>query len=234
MSEREAIDFLLYELPPIATSPSSRSGSIAGDARSVENGTVHEESPLLSTFHQGRPTSYFGTDSVLTNATPAPRSDEFASRFENLSALEIAAVSESKKFISQRPVQRIINGVWRGDIIFWETLNVNSVKCPKLYNARRADPFLRLRVPRYLKIFETLFFASFLALYYAVLVRRNFHHVTAWEILLYVWIAGFAYEELGDWNDAGQASFYASDFWWTWDIVSGLQHAIKIPADSYR
>jgi hypothetical protein len=59
----------------------------------------------------------------------------------------------------------------------------------------------------------------FLGLYYAVLVRRSFSHVTVAEALLYVWIAGFAYDEFGEWVDAGQTSFYASDFWWTWDIV---------------
>jgi hypothetical protein len=59
----------------------------------------------------------------------------------------------------------------------------------------------------------------FLGLYYAVLVHRSFSHVTVAEALLYVWIAGFAYDEFGEWVDAGQTSFYAADFWWTWDIV---------------
>ena len=77
-------------------------------------------------------------------------------------------------------------------------------------------------MPRYLRVFETCFFASFLALYYTVLVHRNFTHVTPTEILLYIWIAGFAYDELVDWTDAGQTSFYASDFWWAWDIVGAL------------
>ncbi len=36
-----------------------------------------------------------------------------------------------------------------------------------------ADPYCRLRVPKYQKAFEALFFASFLALYYSVLVERN-------------------------------------------------------------
>jgi hypothetical protein len=72
----------------------------------------------------------------------------------------------------------------------------------------------RLRVPLYLKVFETLFFAVFLALYYAVLVKRDYHRVTTVEILLYVWIASFAYDEFADWVDAGQTSFYATDFWY--------------------
>jgi hypothetical protein len=147
-----------------------------------------------------------------------PRFGTLRSHCENLSALEIAAVGGAKKFLSQRPIQKVINGLWRGDIVFWETLSVNSVKRPRKYNRKQADPFSRLRVPRYLKIFETLFFAIFLALYYAVLVRRDQERVTIPEIMLYVWIASFAYDEFADWVDAGQTSFYASDFWWMWDI----------------
>lgn len=60
---------------------------------------------------------------------------------------------------------------------------------------------------------------AFLLLYYAVLVNRNETRVNVTEILLYIFIAGFAYDEFGEWNDAGQTSFYASDFWWIWDIV---------------
>jgi hypothetical protein len=111
-----------------------------------------------------------------------------------------------------------VDGLWRGDIVFWETLSVDSVKKPRRYIRNHADWFCRLRVPLYLKVFETLFFAVFLALYYAVLVHRDFHRVTISEILLYIWIASFAYDEFADWVDAGQTSFYASDFWWMWDI----------------
>ncbi len=72
----------------------------------------------------------------------------------------------------------------------------------------------RLRVPLYLKVFETVFFAIFLALYYAVLVHRDFAKITVTEIFLYLWIVSFAYDEFADWVDAGQTSFYASDFWY--------------------
>jgi hypothetical protein len=90
-----------------------------------------------------------------------------------------------------------------------------------LTKRRKADPFCRLRVPRYLKAFEAIFFLSFLALYYAVLIpiqrdhdrvrtpggaqppiaalqsgrQWSFHHVTVPEVFLYIWIAGFAYDE---------------------------------------
>jgi hypothetical protein len=103
--------------------------------------------------------------------------------------------------------------------VFWETLSVHSVKRGKFYNPHVADPFCRLRVPLYLKIFETIFFASFLVLYYIVLINRDFSRVTVSEVFLYVWIVGFAYDELGEINDAGTA-FYMIDFWWLWDVVS--------------
>ncbi|KAF2645387.1 hypothetical protein P280DRAFT_503548 [Massarina eburnea CBS 473.64] len=215
LTPRDTIDFLLYELPPTASPNENRSG-IGHERNALHSDAPNEESPLL---RSARNSSYFGTDSVQAGAmSTAASTDEFTAQFENLSALEIAAVSGSKKFLSQRPVQSIINGLWRGDIVFWDSLGTKSVKKPQLYNYKRADPFCRLRVPRYLKIFETIYFMVFLALYYAVLVHRSDSHVTPAEILLYVWIAGFAYDEFGEWVDAGQTSFYASDFWWTWDI----------------
>lgn len=221
LKEADIIESLLVELPP-ATAPNTPDASshhhTYEDGRDVPH--ADERSPLLPVSNG----DYFGhSDSSRS------RFGSLMSRCENLSALELATVSGAKKFLSQRPVQKIINGLWKGDIVFWETLNLHSEKKPKKYNRKQADPFSRLRVPLYLKIFETLFFAAFLGLYYAVLVQRNNTRVTIPEILLYVWIASFAYDEFADWLDAGQTSFYASDFWWTWDIsivVVGLVFCI--------
>ncbi|KAH4343198.1 hypothetical protein HBI56_171580 [Parastagonospora nodorum] len=212
LADRDIIDYLLLELPSVP-SPSSDDPAEEGLHSRDQNGTsrASERTPLLEDATGG----YFGSGNQMAANT---RFSSLTSQCENLSALEIAAVSGAKKFLSQRPIQKVINGLWRGDIVFWETLSVHSVKKPRKYNRNHADLFCRLRVPLYLKVFETVFFAVFLALYYAVLVHRDFHRVTIPEILLYVWIASFAYDEFADWIDAGQTSFYASDFWWTWDI----------------
>lgn len=213
LTDRDAIDFLLIELPP-AVSPGREQYAQNGHSsrQSDQNATrSSERTPLLG----GSMSDYFGHENELgTN----PRLKSLTSDCENLSALEIACVTGAKKFLSQPPVQKIINGLWRGDIVFWDTLSVNSLKRPSKYNPKQADPFCRLRVPLYLKVFETLFFAVFLGLYFAVLVHRDSTRVTAPEVLLYFWIASFAYDEFADWVDAGQSSFYASDFWWMWDI----------------
>lgn len=89
---------------------------------------------------------------------------------------------------------------------------------------RKDDPYCRLRVPRYLKLFEVLFFAVFLILYSLLLVDRNIDRVTAVEAILWVWIAAFSYDEYGQYMDAGLA-FYVADFWSLWDfgiILIGL------------
>lgn len=72
-------------------------------------------------------------------------------------------------------------------------------------------------MPKYQKGFEAAFFAMFLILYYAVLAERNPEWISPVEVLLYIWIAAFAYDEIGEYQDAGR-SFYATDFWSLWDI----------------
>lgn len=95
------------------------------------------------------------------------------SSFEGLTGLEIAAVVNCKKFLSQRIVQKVVDGIWKGDIIFWESLTSTTKKKPQFYNKKAADIFMRLRVPRYVKTFDVLFLATFLFLLYCVLVERN-------------------------------------------------------------
>ncbi|KAK4969320.1 hypothetical protein LTR66_011683 [Elasticomyces elasticus] len=219
LSEREAIDYLLYELPPSSggsRKPSdadmrSHSGRYLSSADAL---TPPEQRPLL----RGH-TAVHGSQADRPTIDNVPRSDRtgLASSYEGLNALEIGAVADAKKFLSQRSVQRIINGIWKGDIVFWETLSTHSVKQAQLYNKKKGDPYCRLRVPRYLKLFEVGYFVGFLAFYYTVLVQRSFHEVTVAEIFLYIWIAGFGYNELGEFWDAGTL-FYAVDFWSLWDV----------------
>ena len=122
-----------------------------------------------------------------------PYGDYATDTFSGMNALEIAVIVGAKKSISQPSVQRIIDGIWKGDIVFWNSLSVNSKKRPRFFNpkyeagphvplrpaprhdadcddVRTADPFCRLRVPRYQTTFEVLFMASFLALYYVVML----------------------------------------------------------------
>ncbi len=232
LSGRDAVDFCLYELPPSEKSddeelPEARNGNDPDPAE------PHEGSRLLPQYRAPdhslpRPTTSRSTRQQLMRTVNQLGSHIFAnnegeeeedptSSFTGLSALEIAAVADAKKFLSQRLVQKIIYGIWTGDIVFWESLSVHTQKKAQFYNKRKSDPFTRLRVPKYIKTFEVLFFATFLTLYYAVLVERNPYKITPLEILLYIWILAFAYDELSEYLDAGL--FYYTDFWSAWDIT---------------
>ncbi|PBP17410.1 receptor-activated Ca2+-permeable cation channel [Diplocarpon rosae] len=231
LSERDAVDFCLYELPEVAV---ERAVLESADPCGVE---ASERTSLLPQFRAWdhprsttptrpgskraemlRSVSHMGSLSAPDQYAEDEDETDPTSSFTGLNALEIAAVADCKKFLSQRIVQKIITGIWRGDITFWAELSVQTKKKPQFYNKKRSDPFTRLRVPRYIKAFEILFFATFLFLYYAVLVERNPYHVNCLEVILYIWFAAFSYDELGEFIDAGSI-FYAVDIWNGCDII---------------
>lgn len=234
LSEREAVDFCLYEIPdPKPQAPSAADHDLPAN----NDEEAHEGSPLLpqlvarvrrsSTEPAGSSIKRYQLLSSLSRLTMSLHGDvddqeedgtDPTAPFKSLNALEIAAVADAKRFLSQHIVQKIITGIWNGDIIFWDALSVKAEKKPRFYNARTADPYSRLRVPRYLKTWEVLFFAVFLCLYYAVLGERNIQRITPTEIVLYIWLAAFCYDELSEWIDAGSI-FYAADIWNAFDII---------------
>ncbi|KAI9752851.1 MAG: exocyst complex component exo84 [Chaenotheca gracillima] len=239
LTEWETIDYLLYE---VATDYSKGEGEndSNGDSRKTQKPSkqtdTDEETPLLDeeSSNNGKPkskltrsTSRFGQTQEQA-AMPNMQKDDPMAAFHGMNALEIASVVNAKKFLSQRVVQRIVTGIWNGDIVFWESMSMYSERKPHIYNSRTADPCTRLRVPKYQKAFDALFFITFLILYYAVLVDRSPSHITTVEVFLLIWIAGFAYNEFSDIRDTG-TWFYAADFWSLWDlaiIVIGVLYLI--------
>ncbi|XWW93897.1 hypothetical protein V2A60_001836 [Cordyceps javanica] len=144
-----------------------------------------------------------------------------AEAFRTLNALEIAVVAGAKRFLGRSVVQRIVTGIWHGEIIFWDSLSVHATKTPRLYNPDKTDIYSRLRVPKYLKTFEAFFFLIFLYLYYTVLIQRVSERITAAEAVLWVWIAAFCYDEFSEWLDAGSV-FYVTDIWNVCDLIMML------------
>lgn len=73
-----------------------------------------------------------GTQSTTNEACDLSR----YSRFFGLNALEIAAIAQAKKFLSQRVVQRVVTDIWNGEIVFWDSLTVHSAKKPHIFNRK--------------------------------------------------------------------------------------------------
>ncbi|KAI1143095.1 ion transporter [Hypoxylon sp. FL0543] len=232
LSEREAVEFCLYEIPDAC----ERDGSSEAD-EPADAGESNERTSLLRNASRSssrdscsdhnrsgttRRNKLFKSISKLTMSRQASDVEELeddpTAPFTHLNALEIAAIADAKRFLSQHVVQKIITGIWNGEIIFWDRLSVHSEKKPRVYNPNTADPFSRLRVPKYLKAYEVAFFVGFLMLYYSVLIEQNRYSITPLEILLYVWFAAFFYDEVSEYIDAGSV-FYAADVWNLFDMI---------------
>ncbi|KAG6029388.1 hypothetical protein E4U41_000349 [Claviceps citrina] len=225
LSERQAVEFCLYEIPVdserTVEAPEPSHDQEAGEgAPLLPRGDSFDDSlASMATGSAGRRTKLLSSLPRLTHASDDSAEDAdptFA--FKSLNALEIAAIANAKRFLSQHVVQKIITGIWNGEIVFWNTLAVHSVKKPRYYNPRTSDPFSRLRVPKYIKAWEVIFFVAFLLLYYSVLITRDNTRITVTEIFLFIWIAAFFYDELSEWIDAGSV-FYATDIWNVFDMI---------------
>ncbi|KAK2614694.1 hypothetical protein N8I77_001499 [Diaporthe amygdali] len=216
LSKQDALEYLLFELRD----------------DDEDDDSDDEETGLLS--HRSRPAHTNGRVAHLINGhrnsngndvngddNKANNGEGFSEPFMNLNTLEIAAVSGAKKFLSQRAIQDIVDGIWYGKIVFWNRLRVNAVKKPRFHSKNSGDYWCRLRVPRYMKIFEIFFFLSFLGLFYIVSLERVKEYVTGWEVLFYVFVLGFVFDELDDFVESG-IYFYATDIWSMWDIGIAL------------
>ena len=114
LSEKELIDYLLYELPTSDSRPDpSGSGGRVNDINEATALLRAPERDLFSTSPAAR------TDASLTKVRKASDVEDISEAFEGLNALEIAAVANAKKFLSQTQVQKIVTNIWDGDIIFW-------------------------------------------------------------------------------------------------------------------
>ncbi|OGM49307.1 hypothetical protein ABOM_004102 [Aspergillus bombycis] len=212
LNQRETLEYLLEELtwptqkainlPQAEIGASGYASAATTDRRTLEE---DERAPLLLGSSSSLYRFFGGTRRLGSSLEGDNRgSHDFThdayelekfSLFFGLNALEIATIAHAKKFLSQKVVQRVIDHIWKGEIVFWDTLSVHSTKKPHFFNKRTADPYSRLRVPVYRKAFEAAFFVSFLILYYAVLVERKPTGIGIFETLMYFWIAAFAYDE---------------------------------------
>lgn len=140
LNQRETIEFLLEELPiPQRTSTNSieaeRGTSDFATSRDMETTPLLSgSSTALYRLGLGKPPQRGDTGEQSISAE-AHNLFQY-SRFFGLNALEVAVIAHAKRFLSQRVVQRVVNDIWNGEIVFWDSLTVNSKKKPHMFNRR--------------------------------------------------------------------------------------------------
>ena len=122
---------------------------------------------------------------------------------KKLTALEVAIISESKLLLSTTACQKVIEGVYRGRIIYTPTTFIDILpdyykhKPVSLYDPRRA-PILnqyRLTVPRTRNILEVFQFIILLILYIIAMVHRDDTNFNVYEFCFVVYAWGWVLDE---------------------------------------
>ena len=134
LSEPELIKYLLYDLPSsVPQELPSASNNVYGDRGGGSSPT--EDSSLLRDEEtlDLRPSAVARDQARQCSSVEG---EDLSPELIGLNALEIAAVAEAKQFLSQRVVQKIVNGIWSGDIVFWNSMNSHTVKNAQRYKKR--------------------------------------------------------------------------------------------------
>ncbi len=99
LTETELIENILHELPPLGSSS-------PGDVQPLNGNDIFESSLLAQEGGDAEQGRLFPGQPKVTNGPVAE--DEPMSAFVGLNALEIAAIADAKKFLSQRVVQKVV------------------------------------------------------------------------------------------------------------------------------
>lgn len=119
------------------------------------------------------------------------------------SALELAIVSEAKRFIRAVPTQRVITDIWLGRIVYSSSslrylIKDQYKKRPIMKYDWKNAPLLdhyRLRVPRIRAALEWLHFAILFASYLTVIRTMKKHAMNGYEIFWVIYAFGFALDK---------------------------------------
>ncbi|KAK9454321.1 hypothetical protein V1511DRAFT_460364 [Dipodascopsis uninucleata] len=216
LPEAELVKYVTYEIPRKPAAPGISHSSSSTSV--IQSTPTDERTGLLSENSTDQDDSFNVDIERNAGSDGAPYVSESAI---GLSALELAILGDAKKFLLSRAIEQIITKIWEGQIVFWDSISIQSMKKPSFYNPNRPgnDIYSRLRVPKYRMFFMMLNYVSLLALYYAVLVDRNYNRITFLEVALDIWYAGFVYEEIGQVRESGSIRYYASDYWSFFDMA---------------
>lgn len=153
LTRRETIYFLLHDLPALERASGSfvemerPNIDLSLLCRDASHPRENERTPLLRStppslynFFRGARSARGRYDLDAPQSSCDERVREQLSVFVGLNALELATVTRAKRFLSQKVVQRVIDDIWNGEIVFWDSLTVESRKRPQIFNKRLTPP----------------------------------------------------------------------------------------------
>ncbi|KAL9089457.1 MAG: hypothetical protein Q9165_005778 [Trypethelium subeluteriae] len=141
LSERESIDFLLHDVSKVEGQYHDEEGRVSESSITALVGNEDLRDDAVGIFRPSGQVEDNRSPNGHEHSSPDRSMDtqserEYLASFQRMNALEIAVVAEAKKFLSQKTVQKVLNGIWNGEIVFWENMSVHSRKEAKFYNRR--------------------------------------------------------------------------------------------------
>jgi hypothetical protein len=155
-------------------------------------------------------------------------------------ALELAVLCGARRFCAGPAVQRIVDRIWRGDVVFYANIIDDDSAVPgssnyasmtrarSAINVRRSRPqgfrevfrVSRMRVPRYQHIMHICIYLIFMCIYAYVLLE-NSPTFTVYEAILDILAAGYIFDELTQISKSG-FDFYVQHLWNPIDTLTHL------------
>lgn len=137
LSDDEAIKYLLHELPPVTADQdeSDDPEALAGQQEDAATLTSDERTPLLDREYDGT-----ANESSSNGRSETSNFEALSSTLEGLNALEVAAVSDAKDFLSAMTIQKVVDALWVGDIVLWNDVSVSATKKPRRHNPKYVGP----------------------------------------------------------------------------------------------
>ncbi|WVF65343.1 hypothetical protein IAT40_000069 [Kwoniella sp. CBS 6097] len=155
-------------------------------------------------------------------------------------ALEMAIISSSKRFIRSPSCQKVIEGIWTGRIIY-SALNAHALiadnykkKPIQMYNPHKA-PLLdhyRLKVPRVRSMLEYINFLVLFTLYVIAIEGLETNRLNGREMCFIVYALAFSLDKLAAIREHGLKVF-SSSLVNGFDLVFMLIYAVYLGARTY-
>lgn len=157
-----------------------------------------------------------------------------------ITALEVAIISESKAFLSSSACQKVVDAVYRGQVVYTPLSFVDIIpdhykhKPISLYSPWKA-PILnhyRLIVPRLRNIIEVCQFAVLLVFYGLTMIYRDETKVTIYEMVFCAYASGWILEECAAIIEHGWY-VHTQNIWSFLDIAFFLLYSIYFTLRMY-
>ncbi|WVQ93018.1 hypothetical protein IAU59_000081 [Kwoniella sp. CBS 9459] len=155
-------------------------------------------------------------------------------------ALEMAIISSSKRFIRSPSCQKVIEGIWTGRIIY-SALNAHALiadnykkKPIQMYNPHKA-PLLdhyRLKVPRVRSMLEYINFLVLFTLYVIAIEGLDTNRLNGREMCFIIYALAFSLDKLAAIREHGLKVF-SSSLVNGFDLVFMLIYAVYLGARTY-